>query len=98
MDFKQELKNFLDNPDAWEEEKRTETVGDDAHKALFALAEELEVKDPAKYAKVIKRCRNGHYHDFASKIASPKMEMHKDLLEVGLTDVDKRMQDGDFDS
>lgn len=97
-DFVKELKAFTKDPDAWEQEKRLETVDDDAHKALFALADELEAKDPIKYKKVIHRCRTGHYHDFATKAASPKMEMHQDLLEVGLTEVDQRMQDGEFDS
>jgi hypothetical protein len=97
-DFDEELKDFLKDPDAWENDKRIETIGDDAHKALFALANELEIKDPVKYAKIIERCRKGHYHDFATKTATPKMDMHRDLLEVGLTDVDQRMQDGEFDS
>ena len=96
--FTEELKSFTDDPDAWEEEKRNETVGDDAHKALFKLADDLETRDAAKYAKIIKRCRNGHYHDFASKSPSPKMEMHHDLLEAGLVEEDKRMQEGNFDS
>ncbi len=96
--FEDDLKSFLADPDAWEKEKDYETVGDDAHKALFALAKELETKDATKYVKVIKRCRNGHYHDFASKVAMPKMDMHNDLLEVGLTNIDKQMQNGDFDS
>lgn len=94
MDFAE----ALNDPDAFEEHMRTETIGDDAHKSLFALAEELEAKDATKYAKIIAHCRNGHYHDFATKIALPKMDMHHDLLEVGLTEVDKRMQDGEFDS
>lgn len=84
--------------DKFEEQMREDTIGDPAHMKLFALAKELESKDPVKYKKIIERCRNGHYHDFATKIAAPKMEMHKDLLEVGLTDVDKRMQNGEFDS
>lgn len=77
---------------------RNETIGDEAHLKLFKLADELESQDSTKYAKIIKRCRNGYYHDFATKIAAPKMEMHVDLLEAGLTDVDNRMQDGEFDS
>jgi hypothetical protein len=97
-DFDEELRDFLKDPDAWESEKRIETIGDDAHKALFALATELEAKNPVKYAKIIERCRKGYYHDFATKTATPKMDMHRDLLEVGLTDVDQRMQDGEFDS
>jgi hypothetical protein len=88
----------LQDPDKFEEEMRRETVGDDAHNTLFALADELAAKDPVKYAKVIKRCRNGHYHDFATQAATPKMDMHNDLLEVGLIDIDQRMQNGDFDS
>jgi hypothetical protein len=82
----------------FEDKMRMDTIGDEAHRRLFALAAELEAQDPVKYKKIIKRCRNGHYHDFATKVAMPKMEMHNDLLAVGLTDVDKRMQNGDFDS
>jgi hypothetical protein len=84
--------------DDFEDRWRRDTVGDEAHQKLFALADDLEAKDPVKYRKIIERCRNGHYHDFATKVASPKMEMHADLLTVGLTDVDERMQDGEFDS
>lgn len=93
-----DIAQALADPDRFEEEMRRDTVGDDAHKALFALADELEAKDKAKYAQIIERCRNGHYHDFATKVAFPKMDMHKDLLVAGLTDVDERMQDGEFDS
>lgn len=84
--------------DEFEDKMRNDTIGDEAHTKLFALADELEAKDPIKYKKIIHRCRTGYYHDFATKIAAPKMEMHKDLLEVGLTDIDNRMQDGEFDS
>jgi hypothetical protein len=94
-----DVNNMLNKAmDGLETEWRKDTVGDDAHKALFALATELETKDPAKYAKIITRCRNGHYHDFATKASFPKMDMHTDLLEAGLVDIDKRMQNGDFDS
>lgn len=65
---------------------------------LGNLAKELELRDKTKYAKVIARCRDGSYLDFSSPLATPKMQMHADLLEVGLTDVDKRMQDGEFDT
>lgn len=84
--------------DKLEDEWRKETVGDEAHQALFALADDLELKDPEKYKNIIQRCRNGHYHDFATKVATPKMDMHMDLLDAGLDDVDKRMQEGEFDS
>ena len=84
--------------DEFERYMRHETIGDQAHLALFQLANELESEDPDRYKKIIKRCRNGHYHDFATKIAMPKMEMHRDLLEVGLVSVDERMQNGEFDS
>lgn len=94
MDFVQALAD----PDKFEEEMRRDTVGDEAHVKLFALADELEAKDPLKYKKVIHRCRTGHYHDFATKAATPKMDMHVDLLAVGLEDVDRRMQDGEFDT
>lgn len=91
-------KNLDEYFDEFEKYMRNETIGDSAHLALFKLAEELESKDAEKYAKIIKRCRNGHYHDFATKVATPKMDMHRDLLEVGLTDIDEKMQNGDYDS
>lgn len=84
--------------DKFEDTMRKDTVGDEAHEKLFALADELEAKDPLKYKLIIHRCHTGHYHDFATKVATPKMDMHTDLLAVGLTDVDERMQDGEFDS
>lgn len=84
--------------DKWEQDMRLETVGDQAHHALFKLAHDLEAKNPIKYKKIIERCKNGHYHDFATDVANPKMEMHTDLLGAGLTDIDQRMQDGEFDS
>lgn len=93
------MSKVIDNAlDEFEDKMRTDTVGDEAHKNLFALAADLEKKDPVKYAKIIKRCCDGHYHDFATKVATPKMAMHMDLLEVGLTDIDQRMQNGEFDS
>lgn len=84
--------------DKWEQDMRLETVGDQAHHNLFKLAKELEATGLTKYRVVIERCKNGHYHDFATKVATPKMDMHTDLLAVGLDDVDARMQDGEFDS
>lgn len=84
--------------DRFEDTMRRDTVGDEAHEKPFALADELEAKDPLKYKLIIHRCRTGHYHDFATKAAAPKMEMHADLLAAGLDDVDERMQDGEFDS
>lgn len=93
------MSNLVDEAfDKFEDDMRSNTVGDEAHLKLFALADELEAKDPLKYKLIIHRCRTGYYHDFATKVAAPKMEMHKDLLELGLTDVDARMQDGEFDS
>jgi hypothetical protein len=74
------------------------TKGDRAHRNLYALADDLEAQDSKKYAKIIDRCRSGFYHDFATLTAFPKMEMHHDLLAVGLVDVDRRMQEGEFDS
>lgn len=81
-----------------EHKLRLDSVGDKAHQALFKLADELESKDPVKYTFIIKRCRNGHYHDFATKAAMPKMDMHIDLCVAELFDVDQRLQDGEFDS
>ena len=90
--------NLDDMFEKWEDDMRMETIGDEAHHKLFSLARDLEYKDPVKYKKIIERCKNGHYHDFATTVAMPKMEMHTDLLEAGLNDVDARMQDGEFDS
>lgn len=46
---------------------------------------------------MIQLAKKGHYHDFDTELATPKMALHKDLLSVGLTDIDQKMQNGDYD-
>lgn len=92
------MKDIPDVFSSFEGDMNAATKNDQAHRNLYALADELEAKDKAKYAKIIDRCRSGYYHDFASLEAFPKMRMHQDLLDAGLSDVDQRMQDGEFDS
>jgi site-specific DNA-adenine methylase len=38
--------------DGFEDKMRADTIGDEAHQKLFALAKELETKDPVKYKKI----------------------------------------------
>lgn len=93
------MKDFIEQAfNDLEGELNIRTKNDQAERNLYALADDLEAKDPEKYKLIIHRCRNRHYHDFGTTAATPKMDMHMDLLAVGLTDVDQRMQDGEFDS
>jgi len=50
-----------------------------------------------KVKKIIENARHGYYHDFDTPIATPKTQLHLDLLDAGLTEIDKKMQNGDYD-
>jgi len=47
--------------------------------------------------KMISRAQRGYYHDFETELAAPKMQLHKDLLSLGLDELDKKMQQGAYD-
>ena len=48
--------------------------------------------------RMIIKAKNGYYHDFDSQLATPKMVLHNDLLALGLVEIDKKMQNGDYDN
>ena len=50
-----------------------------------------------KVKEIIEKARRGYYHDFDTPIATPKIQLHLDLLDAGLTEIDKKMQNGDYD-
>lgn len=51
-----------------------------------------------KLNAIIKKAKEGFYHDFDTPIATPKMQLHFDLLDAGLTQIDHKMQNGDYDN
>lgn len=52
---------------------------------------ERGIKAIIAYAKI------GYYHDFITPLGAPKIELHTHLLQMGLGDIDKKMQNGDYD-
>lgn len=56
-----------------------------------------ETGDP-KLTKMIERARAGYYHDFESPLATPIMELVKDLRRAGRHDLAKRAAEGEFDA
>lgn len=50
-----------------------------------------------KYTKIIDRCRDGSYHDFATELATPKMEMINDLRDAHLNHDAQNVMNGDYD-
>lgn len=50
-----------------------------------------------KVRAIIEKAKDGFYHDFDTLIATPKMQLHLDLLDAGLNQIDQKMQNGDYD-
>lgn len=48
---------------------------------------------------IIIKAKKGDYHDFESELDTPfpKMELHKDLTNAGLIEIDRKMQNGEYD-
>lgn len=46
---------------------------------------------------IIELAKEGHYHDFQSDIAMPKMQLIEDLREAGLTELVQKVADGVYD-
>lgn len=66
------------------------------------LEEVLDTRDMTqvryqKTLKIIAKAKKGYYHDFDTPLASPKIQLHIDLLDVNLPDIDQKMQNGDYD-
>lgn len=62
------------------------------------LVQDLENTTPTlERDEIIQKARAGYYHDFESPYATPKMQLHMDLLAAGLKDIDQQMQNGDYD-
>lgn len=63
----------------------------------LALSVLLSEEEKAKIPAIIEKAKKGYYHDFESEIATPKTQLHIDLLEAGLPELDRRMQSGMYD-
>lgn len=62
------------------------------------LAQELEKQAPVNgLERLVKRARAGMYDDYESPLATPQMQLVEDLRKVGLTDMVKRVMNGEFD-
>ena len=60
------------------------------------LAAALEELDPPVSDKMIRRARRGEYSDFESDSATPKVDLHTELVELGYTDLANRVVAGEF--
>ncbi len=58
---------------------------------------EIGNEQHSKVRAIIEKAESGYYHDFDTPIATPKMQLHTDLLDAGLVEIDKKMQNGDYD-
>lgn len=47
--------------------------------------------------EIIDKARDGCYHDFESELATPKMQLVKDLQEAGFDDLVEKVKLGDYD-
>lgn len=43
------------------------------------------------------KCKRGHYHDFKSSLATPKLQLINDLEAMGLSETAARVLQGHFD-
>jgi len=63
------------------------------------LVKDLENTKPSiERDEIIQKAKIGYYHDFESELALPKTQLHLDLVKAGLFDIDKKMQNGDYDN
>lgn len=46
---------------------------------------------------ILLKAVNGHYHDFQSKVACPKMQLREDLVEARLHDLAQKVVEGEYD-
>lgn len=64
---------------------------------LAKLKQKLPKEQADAIALMAIRAEKGYYHDFDTDLPVPKMQLHADLLTVGLEDIDQKMQNGDYD-
>ena len=62
------------------------------------LVEDLTRKPPsATQVALLKRAAAGHYHDFDTPLAAPKMQLVEDLRAAGFSDLADKTINGDYD-
>lgn len=47
--------------------------------------------------RLIARAKAGHYHDFETPLATPKVTLVKDLANMGYEDLAQKVKDGGYD-
>ncbi len=48
--------------------------------------------------RLIARAKAGHYHDFDTPLAMPKVTLYKELLGLGYDDLAQKVRDGGYDN
>lgn len=61
------------------------------------IRKEAERRRVAVPAAFLQRLRQGHYHDFKSPLATPKLALVGELKRLGLEDVAKEVASGSYD-
>lgn len=67
---------------------------------IVSQREAIGVTDNSKIKAVISKAKAGHYHDFETEIATPKVQLVSDLKEIKLKltdDIAQRVVHGEFD-
>lgn len=62
------------------------------------LVADLEAKPQSLLRdRLINKARAGHYHDFDTELATPKVTLYKELLGLGYADLAQKVKDGGYD-
>lgn len=62
------------------------------------LVSDLLKKEPSTYRNsIINKAKQGYYHDFESKIFTPKAQLLSDLTHAGFEDLANKVKCGDYD-
>ena len=62
------------------------------------LVADLEGKPPGVLRdRLIQRAKAGRYHDFDTELATPKVTLYRELLDLGYFDLAQKVKDGGYD-
>lgn len=62
------------------------------------LVADLEGKPPGVLRdRLIQRAKAGRYHDFETELATPKVALYRELLDLGYDDLAQKVRDGGYD-
>lgn len=67
-------------------------------KTKTVLVEDLLKKEQClERDAIIKRAKDGYYHDFETPVATPKVDLHNHLLAAGYEDLAFKVTQGNYD-